>query len=82
MEGQPTKWERFRRQTLVAYCWCILLLPFYVLSVGPLYWEWYDGAHCGGSQTLVLFYLPLSYACELCEPVNDWVDWYIGVWNA
>lgn len=58
----------------------LLLFVLYVLSIGPMYWEWYRGRFAGGSKLLAAFYEPLVVLAELIPPFGQWMDWYVGLW--
>lgn len=60
------------------FIYCVL----YALSIGPLYWEWYESQFVGGSAILAAFYLPLMKLAEWCPPLGAWLDWYIRFWIA
>jgi hypothetical protein len=63
-------------------------LTMYVLSIGPMYWRWYESyaMHSSHEEALMyadrvsLFYLPLLKACEKSEHISDYVNWYIDFW--
>lgn len=54
----------------------------YVLSIGPLYWQWYRSQFVGGSRILSAFYLPLLKLAGWVPPFGAWLDWYINLWIA
>ena len=57
---------------------CLFLL--YVLSIGPMFWTWYDAHTVNGSKFIVLFYEPLKMMSNI--PIfGDMVDRYISWWN-
>lgn len=60
----------------------LIFLVLYVLSIGPLYWQWYDSKYFRDtSPFLARLYNPLDKFCELCPPFRDWLSWYISLWN-
>ena len=65
---------------LQMYCWCLILTALYVLSIGPMFEMWYDASYLGRNRAIVIFYYPLSTACEYFRPLHDWVHWYVGMW--
>ena len=72
---------------LRVYCRLLIMGALYVLSIGPMYWHWYDARHMGQGSPLtrravIMFYAPLATACEYVKPLDDWVEWYIGVWTS
>ena len=82
MSDSPQTWTRLRDAVLQVYCWTLIFLIIYILSIGPLYWYWYDAVYLNGHTSIALFYYPLSLACETFQPLDDWVGWYIEVWNS
>jgi hypothetical protein len=65
-----------------------ITLTMYVLSIGPMYWRWYESyaMHNSDAEALAyadrvsLFYLPLLEACKRSEHISDYVNWYIDFW--
>ncbi len=57
-----------------------LLLALYVLSIGPMYWHWYNGKFVTGSKVVAAFYEPLFIAANLIGPFGEWLDWYVELW--
>ena len=57
-----------------------IMLAIYVLSIGPLYWQWYGGRFAGGSAWLAAFYEPLRIASERIPPFGNWMNWYVNLW--
>jgi hypothetical protein len=57
-----------------------LLLGFYVLSFGPMYWHWYGGRFAGGSQLVAAFYEPIIVLANFVPWFGEWMDWYVGLW--
>ena len=57
------------------------LVLAYPLSIGPVVWilsrvnppEWV-------LMALQLFYVPLQWACQLFEPAETAVEWYVALW--
>ncbi len=56
-------------------------LVLYVLSIGPLFWEWHSAKHSGGYSMLAGVYWPLEEACEVSPTIRRAVNWYIEMWN-
>ena len=64
------------------------VLVLYVLSIGPMYWYWYESyvmyeSHKSAvmnANRVSLFYLPLVRVCEDHEYVGDYVNWYLDFW--
>ena len=57
-----------------------IILVLYVLSIGPMYWYWFEAYHLGGSTFIAKLYLPLLIVCKKVDFISDWVNWYIGLW--
>lgn len=59
----------------------LLLLTLYVLSLGPMFPQWYRAAVINGnpSSLIVQFYAPLVYFCRF-EPFREWLQWYVLWW--
>jgi hypothetical protein len=58
----------------------LLILPvLYVLGLGPATWlgEHYEGTR----DSIVVFYMPLSFLVESCEPIEIALDWYVDFWR-
>ena len=59
----------------------LIFLVIYVLSIGPMYWRWYDSKYFRDtSPFFAKFYNPLDRFCEFCPPFCDWLNWYISLW--
>lgn len=76
---RPDNDRRSRDRLIRTYCWTLVLLAVYVLSTGPMYWQIYEAYHTNGSSWIAALYFPLVLACEI-PAVNDWFNWYIGLW--
>ena len=53
----------------------------YVLSIGPMFWQWYEAENFGASPLLRIVYAPLRLACAI-PLVEDWLNHYINWWIA
>jgi len=81
-ENEATTVRWIRDFLLRVYCRLLIMCTLYVLSIGPMFWYWYDARHMGqGSRAVVYFYGPLAVACENFKPLDDWVAWYINLWT-
>ena len=66
----------------------VFVLVLYVLSIGPMYWYWYESyvmydSHENAvmnANRVSLFYLPLVGVCEGNKYVGDYVNWYLDFW--
>jgi hypothetical protein len=60
----------------------LIFLVVYVLSVGPLYWYWFDSKFFRDiSPFFARLYNPLDKFCEICPAFSDWLGWYISLWK-
>lgn len=57
----------------------LIVLAVYVLSIGPMFWVWYESEYLGRWPLVRLFYAPLRL---ICYPkfVEDWLNRYIEWW--
>lgn len=68
--------SRFWSITLqVVITWVI-----YVLSIGPLYWQWYAGKYVNGPSVIAALYEPLWQLCGIFPPLGWFVNWYVSLW--
>ena len=51
----------------------------YILSTGLMYWYCFSAYYLNGSEYLTKLYFPIVWACEI-DIVNDFFNWYIGLW--
>lgn len=78
---QPTLKERSRRRyIIVSLIQLMILLSLYVLSIGPLFWQWFASYHDMSNPFFAAFYMPLLLACDYIPPLSDGVNWYINLW--
>lgn len=59
--------------------WTWICLTWYVLSIGPMYWQWHHSVVHGDNSLVEVFYRPLVYACQI-PPVGYVVNAYIELW--
>jgi hypothetical protein len=54
-----------------------MLLPMYVLSIGPVFWlaEGNPGLEWTG-----MIYYPVVLVAENCQPIGDALNWYMDFW--
>lgn len=57
-----------------------IVLSLYVLSIGPLYWQWYSAKFVDGPTVLAAFYEPLFWAANFIPLFGEWLDHYIRWW--
>lgn len=65
--------------------WAILIqivvtCVLYVLSIGPLYWQWYAGKYVSGPTVIAAIYEPLWLLCGWFPPLGELVNWYVSWW--
>ena len=70
---------RIKRHLIRRILQLAVFLVFYVLSIGPMYWYWYEAKYLGSSRMIIAFYEPLRQACRI-PIVNDIVHEYISWW--
>jgi hypothetical protein len=58
----------------------VILMVLYVLSIGPMYWQWVDSMHVQGHPAVARFYYPLLLACEIIPVFGKVVNWYLDFW--
>ena len=76
---QRIAWGRRLRNLGVrlAIYWAI-----YTLSIGPMFWWWYEATFLDGHRWIAAFYFPLLFACDRIDWFGDLVNWYINLWIA
>ncbi len=70
-----TRWQAI----LIQLKWTWICLTWYVLSIGPMYWQWYHAVVQGEPSVIEAFYRPLIYACQI-PPIGAVVNAYIELW--
>jgi hypothetical protein len=63
--------------------WIVVALVLYVLSIGPADWalRHLNLSDSGVAMKIIhVFYLPLKWLDENCEPANVFFAWYGGLW--
>jgi hypothetical protein len=70
----------WRRWCLYQAGWSAIYFLLYALSIGPLYWYWWEAAFAGGSEWVFAFYGPLAVLAEFCPPFRDVINAYINWW--
>ncbi len=70
------------RPSATVLIWLVLvglLLPLtYILSIGPVFWLTSQGYL---SPSVEAIYFPLGVLSRLMPPVQDALDWYIGLFQ-
>jgi hypothetical protein len=75
----PFNWRSYRRRVAVELA---VFFVVYVLSLGPMYWQWYAGKYLDGSRLIAAFYEPLYRLCGWVPPLGWFVNWYLTWWVA
>lgn len=57
-----------------------ILWALYVLSIGPMYWQWVNAKYVDGPVLLAAFYEPLWIVSSACPPLGEWINWYVRLW--
>lgn len=70
----------WRRWCLYQAGWSAFYFLIYALSIGPLYWYWWEAAFAGGSDWVFVFYGPLAVLSEYCPPFREVINTYINWW--
>ncbi len=80
MSGRESQRSRQRssklKQTLTV---CVLLLVWYVLLIGPLFWSYYEALYLNGPTWVLVFFEPLRQLSRI-PFVADLIDQYILWW--
>lgn len=58
----------------------LIFFALYVLSIGPMYWQWYAGRNLGSNSLIAAFYEPLYQLAGWCEPFGEFMNWYVDLW--
>jgi hypothetical protein len=70
-------WKQWFHRWGIRCAWAWLI---YTLSIGPMFWSWYESVYIDGPMWVSVVYLPLLVACELCPPFGWLVNSYINLW--
>ena len=70
------RWGRFRG---IVYRYAFLFV-LYALSIGPMYWRWYEAVYASGSSWVVAFYYPLWVLAGVFPPLGHFLNWYVRLW--
>jgi len=80
-----SRWTRIRNSALeFLKRLCVYLLIYLfasIISIGPMFWVWYEAVYVNGSVLVAKFYAPLVWLCDhipwLSELVNRYINWWI-----
>ncbi|MHC4877910.1 MAG: hypothetical protein ACYTGL_15740 [Planctomycetota bacterium] len=70
-----------KRRRVPIWLRVIVFSTCYVLSIGPMFWVWYDAEHVTGNPLIRVFYTPLRLLCAI-PLVEEWLNRYINWWIA
>ena len=70
------EWRRLRS---IVYRYLFLLL-LYVLSIGPMYWKWFEALYAEGSSFIIAFYYPLWLLAGAIPWLGHFLNWYVRLW--
>lgn len=74
--ARSARWRWWRSTILqILITWTV-----YVLSIGPLYWKWFEGKHVSGPNLVAAFYEPLYQLAGIFPPLGEFLNWYIALW--
>ncbi|VAX35979.1 hypothetical protein MNBD_PLANCTO02-3021 [hydrothermal vent metagenome] len=77
------------RNTGLRHYFCVRLPVYlfiitvgYVLSIGPLFWQWHASAYLNGKNPGIIaqIYFPLALLCDLSKIFSGIINWYINLW--
>ncbi|MEW4529055.1 MAG: hypothetical protein ACF8PG_01610 [Maioricimonas sp. JB045] len=57
-----------------------IFFVIYVLSIGPMFWPWYEGRYLNGSRLIAAFYEPLWILAGWIPPLGHLINWYVRFW--
>lgn len=57
----------------------VLFVELYVLSIGPMFWFWFEAETFGRWSFFRVFYAPLRLACA-SDRFERWLNRYINWW--
>ncbi|TWT58784.1 hypothetical protein KOR42_21700 [Thalassoglobus neptunius] len=58
----------------------IILIGFYILSIGPMYWQWIAAKDVDGFHFIEVLYRPLWVLAGEIPALGDWLNWYVRLW--
>jgi hypothetical protein len=85
MDAKPPPSIRIKRYLKQLAVRILIYLTAYVLiaslTIGPMFWYWFDAVYVGGPVWIAKFYAPLLWLCEhlgwLGYLVNSYINWWI-----
>lgn len=72
-ENRLPFWQRFLLRMFVYF-------SIYVISLGPMYWQWWEGKYMNGSKLVAAFYEPLFLVSGWIPPLGWFVNSYVHLW--
>ncbi|MDX1966373.1 MAG: hypothetical protein SFV23_04295 [Planctomycetaceae bacterium] len=76
-EPASRTWKEWWRRSITAGVWLGIV---YTLSIGPMFWTWFEALHFENNPVVLGFYMPLVLACDFCPPFGWLVNWYVNLW--
>jgi hypothetical protein len=74
---QPDKqrplWVHVLRRSFVYF-------SIYAISLGPMYWRWWEGKYLNGSKFIAAFYEPLFLVSGWIPPLGWFLNSYVHIW--
>jgi len=56
-----------------------VIFVLYTLSIGPMYWRWYESMYLNGPEYIARLYYPL-YLMSAFKPFGEFLNWYVDLW--
>ena len=78
--GQPKRRRTLRQEIRRRIVATAVGFVLYVLSIGPMYWTYYDAKYNTGPLWIAVIYEPLFYLCLFIPPLSWIVDAYVMWW--
>jgi hypothetical protein len=84
MDQQPPVSIRIKRYLKRFAIHVVIYLAAYltiaILTIGPMFWCWFEAVYLNGSIWVAKFYAPLLWLCDHCDWLSDLVNGYINWW--
>ena len=72
----PSTKGSFRRAIIRRVKIFTVLFVLYVLSIGPMFWTWYESKYLNANPWVALFYEPLLFLTAI-PFINAYINWWI-----
>jgi hypothetical protein len=70
----------FKRLVVRVLIYLLAYLLMSMLTIGPMFWYWFEAVHADGSIWVAKFYAPLLWLCDHCNWLSELVNRYINWW--